>query len=183
MRESLGRYLRIFSKIYPTRPALEVFSVYERVLDDASDMEIEAACEQCLSQCSYFPLPAEIKARLPVRDNFCVTSSPREDIEPIDAKTLAEIGSQFEALRAKISQSTRIQNPSKKEEPREFGWNGISFTATVKPGQSLIEWAKMQDLNEDLPRTPQEIEFIRTVQEFEKPKRKRKRGRNGQKKI
>ena len=75
MRDSLRKYLEIFSKIYPSRPPVEVFPVYERALGDVPDLDLEAACEICLRECRFFPLPAEIRMRVKLPDTFVATTN------------------------------------------------------------------------------------------------------------
>lgn len=73
MRDSLRKYLEIFSKIYPSRPAFDMFPVYERALDDVPDLDLEAACEIVLRECRFFPTPAEIRMRVKFPDLFVGT--------------------------------------------------------------------------------------------------------------
>lgn len=75
MRESLGKYLRIFEQIYPSRPDRAIYDVYERALADIPDLDLEAACEICIRECRFFPLPAEIRMRVKPPDTFVSTVS------------------------------------------------------------------------------------------------------------
>lgn len=75
MRESLARYLDIFEKIYPSRPPREMYPVYERALDDLSDLDLSAACEICVRECRFFPMPAEIRMRVKMPDTFVATTN------------------------------------------------------------------------------------------------------------
>lgn len=68
MREILFRYLRAFCKVYPNHPPTEIFDVYERALADTSDLDLAAACETCLRECTFFPVPAEILKRVKLPD-------------------------------------------------------------------------------------------------------------------
>jgi len=76
MREVLSKYLLTFKRMYPTHPPPETWEVYERVLSDINDMDLSAACEICIRELTYYPMPAEIRERLKKTDPpFTGTSS------------------------------------------------------------------------------------------------------------
>lgn len=176
MRETLARYLNLFGKIYPKRPPTEVATAYERALSDLTDLALSAACEICLRECTFYPTPAEIRKRLPPPDLFVKTAVPFKE-EELSPEDLNVIGTRFKELAAKLAMDDSSKKKRVQEQQKTFGWTGISFTATVKPGSALLDWAKHQDLRDDLPRSPTEIDFIRTIQRYEKPRCKRSKQR------
>jgi hypothetical protein len=179
MRPILWKYLAQFKKLYPTHPSPETWDLYERVLSDVSDMDLAAACEICMGELTYFPMPAQIRERLREPEFVVTTEPPIPEEQTITAEDLAEINKQFTELTKKLSIDVALKK-ERRGDPKTFAWNGISFTITCDPtlrhpGQSLIAWARRQDLSENFPRTSQEIDFIKIVKEYDKPKRKRGR--------
>lgn len=81
MRQILWQYLGTFKQMYPNNPS-GTWEVYERALFDIDDVDLSAACEICLRECSYFPMPAEIRKRVTPKDTFISTAPKYEDNPP-----------------------------------------------------------------------------------------------------
>lgn len=101
MRQSLSKYLLIFKRMYPTHPTPETWEVYERALDDVNDIDLAAACEICLRELTYFPMPAEIRKRLKPKDDFIATAVRYTD-NPADPQTKAEFEAAMEKAAKRI---------------------------------------------------------------------------------
>lgn len=101
MRQILWQYLGTFKKMYPTHPAPETWEVYERALSDVDDLNLTAACEICIRELKYFPMPAEIWERVKKPDNYVGTAQQYPDNPPPeDAKQ--EFNSAMNVLRSKL---------------------------------------------------------------------------------
>jgi hypothetical protein len=91
MRQTLWTYLGIFKKLYPAHPAPDMWEIYERGLSDVNDVDLSAACEICIRELKFFPMPAEILERVKKPDNF-ISTAPRYPDEPslpgLDRKTM-----------------------------------------------------------------------------------------------
>lgn len=74
-KEALWRYLLMFKRMYPTHPAPETWQTYESALADINDLDGSAACEICIRELKYFPMPVEIRARVKVSDPAFVGTS------------------------------------------------------------------------------------------------------------
>lgn len=176
MREVLSRYLLIFKRMYPTHPSPETWEVYERALADVGDVDLTGACEICIRELTYFPMPAEILKRVTPADNFLVTSTVYEDSPLGDEDKKA-----FQAEMAALAEKLGVRPKPVREEsamPRQR--SETNFVAMVGSA-TLREWALNQDFSDGLPRTRQEIELVKTIREYEKPKsmRRQKRLRGG----
>lgn len=102
MRQLLQNYLNQFSKIYPKRPAVETWDVYERVLCGVSDLDLQAACEICLGELKYFPMPAEIRERVKKEDKFVSTVNKFPADNPPDEATKRQFEKEMNRVAARL---------------------------------------------------------------------------------
>lgn len=107
-KECLRKYLNMFLQIYPKHPPLETLEVYERVLSDIDDLGGGAACEICLRECKFFPMPAEIRERVAKPDNFISTMPHYEDNPPTP-----EAKAEFDYEMRKVARKLGISNVAK----------------------------------------------------------------------
>ncbi len=101
MREILWDYMGKFTKLYPSHP-VGSWELYERALADVGDLDLAAACEICLKECSYFPMPAEIRKRIAPKDTFISTAPKFDDDNPPDAETKAAFEAEMDKVREKL---------------------------------------------------------------------------------
>lgn len=101
MRQVLSRYLLLFKRMYPTHPAPETWEVYERALSDVDDVDLTGACEICIRELTYFPMPAEIRKRLKPPDTFLSTATQYED-HPLSPEAKADFDAQMRKVAEKL---------------------------------------------------------------------------------
>jgi hypothetical protein len=174
---ALDYYMKKFREIYPSGPRImEVFQLYENALEGIPDIDRDAACERALKECRFFPTPAELLALCPKND-FLVTTTAYDErpLSEDDKKPFLEGMAVIQKQLGVRPQIVRAKNT------QPFPRSETNFTAMVG-SQTLQQWAANQTVSDDLPRSSQEIELIRTIIDYGKPKKKR-RGRHEQRAI
>lgn len=169
---ALDWYLKKFKEIYPTGPkVMDVFCLYEAALGNVSELDLAVACERALRECKYFPTPAEIFALCPKND-FLATSTAYNDL-PLTEDDRKIFQDEMALVAKKLNVKPVLPQKVREKYPLPRTWCETNYIAMVG-SQTLQEWALGQDLNDSLPRSAQEIECIRTVQNYGKPRKKRR---------
>jgi hypothetical protein len=137
------------------------------------DTDLIGACEICIRESTYFPMPAEILKRVTPADNFLVTSTVYDD-SPLGEDDKKAFQTEMAAVARKLDVRPIIAQKMRERSALPRTWSETNYIAMVG-SKTLQEWALGQDLNDDLPRSAQEIECIRTVQNYGKPRKKRRR--------
>lgn len=165
---ALDWYMKKFRDIYPSGPKLmEAFPLYQRALSKYSELDVDVACERALSECKYFPTPAELISFIPKND-FIVTAEKYED-PPLSAEDRALFNQGMEALKIKLGVKPRYVR-EKNCEP--FPRSQANYEAMVG-SQTLRDWAVNQNLGDDTARSVHEVELIRQVKGMNKKGKRR----------
>lgn len=101
MRQILSKYLLTFKRMYPTHPSPETWEVYERALSDVGDVDLAGACEICVRELTYFPMPAEIRKRVKPADTFLSTAVKYED-HPLSLEAKADFDAQMQKVAERL---------------------------------------------------------------------------------
>ena len=185
--ETLAVYLKMFGECLPRSKELGSLSEtgitgYDVALRHLSSQELKLACEECLRG-EWFPSPGEVLNALDRARRNIVTAgyghSPAVkdlEVEPISAEQMEEIKAEFAELAQKLSMDEVLKRERKVKVEVELrsSHEGPGLIPTVN-GRPLAEWAGNQDLNDGLPRTKQEIEFIKQAKGYKKQKGNRGR--------
>ena len=100
-KECLWGYLSKFCKIYPKHPALETWDLYLRVLSETTDLDGSAALERCLSELTYFPMPAEILKRTAPKETFLSTAVRYKD-KPLSEQEKASFDREMQRVAQRL---------------------------------------------------------------------------------
>jgi hypothetical protein len=183
----LNSYLKIFGELLPRNKELGPLTAvgvagYEIALRHLSPEQLRKACEEGLTYWKFFPSSGEIAeawANVRKRQDEAAASyghSPGthyDESNRLSQEDLQVINEAFAALAQKLSLDNVIKQKARQERKAiELEVPSQELIPTVN-GVPLTEWALNQDLSDSLPRTPQEIELIKTVKHVNQRKRKR----------
>lgn len=150
---------------------------YREGLKHLSPKELEIGCKEAIKLTTYFPKVSEILEGLRIARERTplATAIQYDEANPIAPEDLAAINEAFADLGRKLSLDNATKQKARQErKAAETEVREVEYIPTVN-GVPLSEWALNQDLNDGLPRTPQEIELIKVTKHFNKPKGKRGR--------
>lgn len=173
---TLAEWIQVFAEYSRQDPLSETAMLaYREGLKHLSPKELEIGCKEAIKLTTYFPKVSEILEGLRVsreRTPFG-TAIQYEDNDPIRPEDLTAINEAFAELGRKLYMDNAIKQKARQERKAvELEAPSQELIPTVN-GVPLTEWALNQDLSDDLPRTPQEIELIKTVKHVNQRKRKR----------
>jgi hypothetical protein len=162
----------------------EAADMYVITLQHLTSSDLQIACDEAAKRCKFFPNPAEILESLRMYQDRQKSGYYVPLPDPHAGMTPEEIEAINKPLREELEEAFKKMGPSRPRlKAREkvsvpYPWNsGQNYIAMVG-SQTLQQWALDQDLNDTLPRTPQEIELIKQVKNYGKPKKKRQRESN-----
>jgi hypothetical protein len=185
--DTLNSYLKIFGELLPRNKELGPLTAvgvagYEIALRHLSPEQLRKACEEGLTYWKFFPSSGEIAeswANVRKRQEEAAVSyghSPSTHYDEgnrLSQEDLQVINEAFATLAEKLSLDNVIKQKARQErKATELEIPSVELIPTVN-GVPLTEWALNQDLSDDLPRTPQEIELIKSVKQVNKRKGKR----------
>jgi hypothetical protein len=170
--ELLAQWVEIYAGNYGKEPIEETVLAYKIGLTGLRLKFLHEAFGYCLRKYSMWPAVANIREAYDlVAENNCDGTAIHYDDPRLSEEDKKPFLDEMAVLREKLGVKPKIV---RERNTQPFPRSETNYVAMVG-SQTLQEWAASQSLSDDLPRSLQEIELIRTIQDYGKPKKRRAR--------